>query len=216
MKAWIDYDVQFVRARYNKLATFYPLFELLFLLPPGIRSRTVKALKLNAGDSVFEVGCGTGRNLRYLVEAVGPAGMVYGADISEGMLAKAAASCRQNGWKNLTLFQGDAFGIALPTKVDAALFSLSYATMKNRRAVLARVWDQLHPGGRLVLMDARMPKGFVGRLCRPFALWTLNKTVLGNPDVDILQDLRELAGDIDVQELQFGSYFIGRATKPDA
>ena len=213
-KAWTDYDSQFVRRRYNKLAPFYTVFELVFLMPPGIRTRAVAAMDLKPGDSVLEVGCGSGRNLKHLVEAVGPAGRVYGADISEGMLAQAKKLCDRNGWRGVTLLQGDAVRLSLPEKVDGALFSLSYATMIQRREILRHAWDQLKPGGQLVIMDARIPKNAIGEWYRPLAMWTLDRTVLGNPDVDILGDLRELAGRIDVQELFLGTYFIGRASKP--
>jgi hypothetical protein len=63
-------------------------------------------------------------------------------------------------------------------------------------------------------MDARIPKEKIWDLYRPLAMWTLERTVLGNPDVDILEDLRQLAGRIEVQELFLGTYFIGPATKP--
>jgi ubiquinone/menaquinone biosynthesis C-methylase UbiE len=213
-KVWTDYDSQFVRRRYNKLAPFYTVFELVFLMPPGIRARAVAAMDLKPGSSALEVGCGSGRNLKHLVEAVGPTGTVYGADISEDMLAQAKKLCDRNEWRNVTLVQGDAVALSLPEKVDGALFSLSYATMIQRREILRRAWDQLKDGGQLVIMDARIPKNAIGEWYRPLALWTLDRTVLGNPDVDILADLRELAGPIDVQELFLGTYFIGRATKP--
>lgn len=213
-KAWTDYDSQFVRRRYNKLAPFYTIFEYVFLMPPGIRARAVAAMDLKPGCSVLEVGCGSGRNLKHLVEAVGPAGRVYGADVSEGMLAQANRLCEGNGWHGVTLVHGDAVALSLPEKVDGALFSLSYATMIQRREILRHAWDLLKPGGQLVIMDARIPKGSIGEWYRPLAMWTLKRTVLGNPDVDILEDLRELAGRIDVQELFLGTYFIGRATKP--
>ena len=213
-KAWKDYDSQFVRRRYNKLAPFYTVFEYVFLMPPGIRARAVGTMGLNPGDSVLEVGCGSGRNLKHLVNAVGSGGRVYGADISEGMLAQARKLCERNNWRCVTLLHGDAVGLSLPQQVDGALFSLSYATMMQRREILRHAWDQLKPGGRLVIMDARIPPGSIGEWYRPLALWTLDRTVLGNPDVDILADLRELAGTIDVQELFRGTYFIGRAIKP--
>jgi hypothetical protein len=38
---WIEYDPQFVRQRYNKLAPIFVLFEWLLLLPPGIRRKAV-------------------------------------------------------------------------------------------------------------------------------------------------------------------------------
>lgn len=213
-KPWVDYDSQFVHRRYNKLAPFYTIFEYVFLLPPGIRAKTVRTIDLSPGDTVLEVGCGTGRNLRHLIDAVGPEGKVFGADISEGMLAEARRLCERNNWRGVTLLQGDAITLSLSEKVDGALFSLSYATMIERRDILRHAWDQLKPGGRLVIMDARIPKGMIGELYRPLAMWTLDRTVLGNPDVDILEDLRRLAGKIEIQELFLGTYFIGRATKP--
>ena len=48
-----------------------------------------KRLDLKPGDHVLEIGCGTGRNLPYLRDAVGPQGRVYGVDISAGMLERA-------------------------------------------------------------------------------------------------------------------------------
>lgn len=52
------------------------------------------------------------------------------------------------------------------------------------------------------------------KIYRPLLTMFLKLTVLGNPDVDILEDLRQLAGEIEVQNLFMDTYFIGRATKP--
>lgn len=213
MASWVDYDTQFVRRRYNKLAPIYLAFEYVFLLPPGIRGKTVRALGLKAGDRVLEVGCGTGRNLRKLVEAVGVSGKVYGVDLSEGMLARAKSLSARHNWQNVTLLHEDAAEYSLPSAVDAALFSLSYATMPHRLQVLRHAWSQLKPGGRLVIMDARIPEGIAGRLYRPFLTIFLKMTVLGNPDVDILEDLKQLAGEIEVEHLFLDTYFIACAKK---
>src|SRR5438128_11106092 len=93
MNSWIEYEPQFVRRRYNRLASIYVFFEWLFWLPRGIRPRAVNRLDLKFGDRVLEVGCGTGRNLPFLSRAVGPDGRVYGIDLSEGMLAEARSAC---------------------------------------------------------------------------------------------------------------------------
>lgn len=215
MATWTEYDTQFVRRRYNRLAPIYVAFEYVFLLPPGIRRRAVKALDLKSGDRVLEVGCGTGRNLKLLVSAVGRTGHVYGVDLSEGMLARAKALKDQHRLTNVILLHEDAADYTLPEKVDAALFSLSYATMPHRQQVLRHAWNQLNPGGRLVLMDARIPEGIVGKLYRPLLTWFLKCTVLGNPDVDIIEDLRILAGVIEVELLWMDTYFIARAVKPE-
>src|SRR6266480_3314587 len=130
MNSWTEYDPQFVRRRYNRLASIYLFFEWLFWIPRGIRPRAVARLNLRPGDQVLEVGCGTGRNLSYLSRAVGPDGRVYGVDISEGMLAKAKLLCDKKGLSNVTLLHTDAAETEMPQVVDGAIFSLSYATMR--------------------------------------------------------------------------------------
>ena len=214
MNSWIEYEPQFVRRRYNRLASIYVFFEWLFWLPRGIRPRAVARLDLKAGDRVLEVGCGTGRNLAFLSRAVGPNGRVYGVDISEGMLAKAREACEKNGCTNVRLIQSDSAEYELPEPVDGAIFSLSYCTMQHRKQALRHAWEQLKSGGRLVMLDARALSGWLGRLLYPFALWTLKLTVLGSPDIDELKDLAALTGDVEVENLQFGTYFIARVTKP--
>jgi hypothetical protein len=57
-----------------------------------------------------------------------------------------------------------------PTPLDGVLFSLSYNTMPDHRSVLRRAWDQLVPGGRLVIMDAKVPLGPSGKFVLPFSL----------------------------------------------
>jgi len=214
MNSWIEYEPQFVRRRYDRLASIYVFFEWLFWLPRGIRPRAVERLNLKPGDRVLEVGCGTGRNLVFLSRAVGPDGRVYGVDISEGMLAKAREACEKNGCTNVRLIQSDAAEYELPELVDGAIFSLSYCTMRHRKLALRHAWEQLKSGGRLVMLDAKALSGWLGRLLYPLALWTLKLTVLGSPDIDELKDLEDLTGDVEVENLQFGTYFIARVTKP--
>ena len=208
MIRWTDYDRSFVRRRYDRIAGFFPVFEWLFLLPPGIRRRAVARLELEPGDRVLEVGVGTGRNLPPLVAAVGPSGLVHGVDLSEGMLKRARARCARRGWSNVTLVHADAAGYAPPEPVAGVIFSLSYATMPHHLAVLRHAWAQLRPGGRLVIMDAKLPANAMGRLMRPFVVLTSRATVLGNPDIEPWSDLRELTDDVAMKEESFGTYYV--------
>jgi ubiquinone/menaquinone biosynthesis C-methylase UbiE len=210
---WVAYDAAFVRRRYNRLAKCFVFFEWLFLLPRGIRNEAVRRLELKAGASVLEVGCGTGRNLALLVEAVGPEGKVYGIDVSDGMLEEAGTLCKRAGWPHVTLMRADAADYTLPDPVDGVIFSLSYAVIPQHRAALRLAWAQLRPGGCVVIMDAKLRRGLVGRLLRPFVVWTSRLTVLGNPDIRPWDELRELADEIQYEELQWGTYYICRGRK---
>lgn len=210
---WSDYDSPFVRQRYNRLARFFVLFEWFFWLPRGIRKHAVSRLELKPGSRVLEVGCGTGRNLACLVQAVGPEGHVYGVDLSEGMLQEAKELCAQAEWRNITLIQADATDYNLPETVDAVIFSLSYAVIPKHREALRRAWEQLRPGGYVVIMDAKLPSGFPGKLLHPFVVWASRATVLGNPDIRPWDELRELTDDVTCEEVQLETYYICRGRK---
>lgn len=210
---WAEYDAPFVRRRYNRLARFFVFFEWLFLLPRGIRGRAVSRLELKPGSSVLEVGCGTGRNLVHLVRAVGAEGHVYGVDLSEGMLDAARELCAKAHWNNVTLIHAEATDYALPETVDGVIFSLSYAVIPKHLEALKRAWEQLRPGGYVVIMDAKLPSGFLGKLLHPFVVWTSRLTVLGNPAIRPWDELRELTDDVDCEEVQFETYYICRGRK---
>lgn len=137
------------------------------LLPPSrIRDEAVLRLDLDAGDSVLEVGCGSGANLGRLASAVGPAGVITGIDLSPRMLEKAKRLRRSQGWENVTLHERDALDFGTTEPLDAVLFSLSYSVMPEPRRTLNRVWDLLAPGGRIVVVDAGLPEGRLGHLLR--------------------------------------------------
>jgi ubiquinone/menaquinone biosynthesis C-methylase UbiE len=60
------------------------------------------------GESVLEIGCGTGAATVPYAEAVGERGRVVGVDISEPMLAGARKRLAESGLRNISLLQADA------------------------------------------------------------------------------------------------------------
>lgn len=70
---------------YDLLAPFYDLFWVR----EEMRRDLVRRLHLEPGQRVLETGVGTGANLPWLCEAVGPGGLVEGVDLSAGMLRRA-------------------------------------------------------------------------------------------------------------------------------
>ena len=210
---WVDLAPRLVAKRYDRLSGLIPLFDYLFFQPPGFRAKAADRLELQAGQHVLEIGCGTGRNLPFLSRAVGPRGRVYGVDLSPGMLARARELCQRNDWRNVALIEGDAAQYRAPVPLDGVMFGLSYNTMPHHLTVLREAWDQLRPGGRLVIMDAKLPPGLGGRLLLPFGLWLMKHTMLGNPLIRPWEDLARLAGPIEMEQFMFGSWYICRAIK---
>ena len=211
-RRWPSCDRALIRQRYDRIAGFIPLFDCTF--PPGLRKRAVDRLKLRSGNRVLDVGCGTGRNFSFLREAVGSGGRIYGVDLSAGMLREARKRCRSKHLTNVVLIESDAADYAAPDPLDGALFSFSYNTMPHHRAVLRRVWNQLRPGGRLVIVDAKLPPGTFGMLILPFAFWLMKRTLLGNPLVRPWEHHAALVDDFKMEEFRFASYYVCSGSKP--
>ncbi len=210
---WTDCERAFIARRYDRIAGLIAFIDWLFFVPPHFRKRAARHLGLKPGDRVLEIGCGTGRNFPYLREAVGPSGQIYGVDLSTGMLAKAQELCEQQRWTNVEMTQDDAGQYTAPEPLDGILFGLSYNTMPHHLAVLHHAMRQLRPGGRIVIMDAKLPPGLGGQLILPFSLWLMKFTMLGNPLIKPWQDLAAVVDGFAMEEFMFGSWYICWGTK---
>jgi ubiquinone/menaquinone biosynthesis C-methylase UbiE len=123
MSPWIEQTPASIAPRYDRLAPFYGLLEGLYLLPLfRIRAKSVSRLALQPGETVLDIGCGSGRNRPRLVSGVGPAGLVLGVDLSAGMLDRARSLCSRRGWTNVELTQADAVGYMPRSAPHAVLF----------------------------------------------------------------------------------------------
>ena len=211
--SWETPELPEIQRRYRWVAPIYPLFNIVFGLPPGIRKKAVERLGLLAGGSVLEVGCGTGRNFPLLANAVGPEGHIFGVDATREMLERAELLAKRRKIPNVTLRLEDAAELTLDKTVDAALFSLSYSVIPGEKDALAKAWALVRPGGRLVIMDASVERRHSGRLLRRSAAALSRATVLGNPFKKGWEDLKALAGDVEVQDFGRGLYFIATASK---
>ncbi|MGP0100502.1 MAG: class I SAM-dependent methyltransferase [Solirubrobacteraceae bacterium] len=202
-----------VTRRYDRMARWYRAAEITILLPHRLRKKAVQRLDLKPGETVLEIGCGTGRNLPLLCEAVGNDGHVLGVDASSGMLARAQQWATHHHRQNVHLLHQDAAELALPGQVDAALFSLSYSALPDREPVLQKTWEALRPRGRLVIMDAGLPASPLGRLLGPIgeAIATIFP---GDPYSRPWEDLTRLSQSVQSEWFQLGIYFICTIRKP--
>lgn len=151
-------DPETVRRTYDHRARLYDIaltaFAGLGFRSGAYRRSAVAALELVAGATVVDLGCGTGRNLPLLAERVGPTGRVVGVDFSAGALARAARRTQPGA---VELVRADAAAYPFPASLDAVLATFSLSMMADPAAVLERAAAALRPGGRLVVLDFRVP-----------------------------------------------------------
>jgi len=135
---------------YERWATLYDRVARL----PGLRSwraGAVDALDLAPGDTVVEMGVGTGANVPELRERVGPTGHVVGLDFTAEML-RAARRHRERTGPEVDYLRADA---ARPPVRDAdAVLGTFVAGLFPDSAAAVDAWcDCVVPGGRVALLN---------------------------------------------------------------
>ncbi len=108
-------------------------------------------LRLTGGESVLEIGCGTGAVTLPLAQAVGEHGRVVAVDISEPMLGVARQRVRESGMRNVTLQLGDAQVMAFEQAAfDVATSRMGVMFFADPVAAFRNMGGALKPSGRLV------------------------------------------------------------------
>jgi SAM-dependent methyltransferase len=126
---------------------------------PGFRERRnqeslallLACLGLAGGESVLEIGCGTGAVTLPLAEAVGEHGRVLAVDISQPMLEAARKRINEGGTHNVKLLLGDAQVMAFEQSAfDVATSRMGVMFFADPVAAFRNIGGALKPGGRLV------------------------------------------------------------------
>ena len=76
----------------------------------GVRNRAVTGLQLKPGQTVIDVGCGTGASFARLTAAAGRGGRVVGVDQSGGMLEVARKRIADERWRNVESHRSSSRG----------------------------------------------------------------------------------------------------------
>jgi demethylmenaquinone methyltransferase/2-methoxy-6-polyprenyl-1,4-benzoquinol methylase len=127
-------------------------------------------LTINTGESILEVGSGTGKALVKLSLQTGDTGKVYAIDLSRGMLQKSSQRLANAGMEHrVSLLEGDAARLPYTSGSFSAVFicfTLELFDTPEIPLVLEECWRVLIPDGRLgvVAMLKTEQPGWVERL----------------------------------------------------
>ena len=180
-----------------------------------IRSRAVKKMGLKRGDKALEVACGSGRNFPYIIEAVGKNGFILGFDYSQEMLDAAKQLSNRNEWSNIKLVQGNAAQLKITEKnFDGVVSVLGISAIPDWEKALDRCHDVLCSGGKLVVCDARLFTGFL-KFLNPLVKVIYSKFAAWDPSKNIPEKMKEIFGNVEVENLNLGTFFIAVSVKKE-
>jgi predicted methyltransferase len=144
----------------------------------------VRALGLDPGMRVADLGAGTGYFSRRLSEAVGTAGTVFAVDVEPALVVHLRERAEKEGTPNVVPILASTDNPRLPGgTVDLVLVADTYHHIDDRIGYFRRLGERLAPGGRVAVVD-----------------WEKRKTPAG-PDV-----AHRLARETVVEEMKAAGY----------
>jgi ubiquinone/menaquinone biosynthesis C-methylase UbiE len=134
----------------------------------AFRERLLERADIQHGQSVLDIGCGTGTLAIAAAAHVGPAGSVVGIDPSPQMVARATRKAAKAGAR-ATFHRAVAEQLPFPdTHFDLVLSTLMFHHLprKTRRQCAFEIRRVLKPGGCVFVADFDKPQDRRGLLAR--------------------------------------------------
>src|SRR5262245_34833630 len=111
-------------ARYYKFhSKIYDTTRWMFLFG---RNRIIQDLAIRPGETVIDIGCGTGGNVEAVQTRLEGRGQISGVDCSPAMLSRASRLSHRTGWANVDVFDYEYGTVPVNEgKTDVVLMSYS-------------------------------------------------------------------------------------------
>jgi len=151
----------YVEQMFNRIAEPYDDLNRVISMGRDQRWRrlVVDMGGIGPGQSVLDLGTGTGDLAEAARVRVGETGRVLGLDLSENMLAVARQKIARHGWSNVVVRRGNAEATEVPdASVDVVTMGWVLRNVGDRAATYREIRRVLKPGGRFVSLDMSKPE----------------------------------------------------------
>ena len=119
----------------------------------AVRRGMIDLLVAQPGARILEIGAGTGRDSRLILEQIAPDGRLVAQDLSHGMLRVAREKLAAAGDRVSYIVSNAAFLPFADASFDAAYHFGALNTFGDVRRSLAEITRVVRPGGRVVIGD---------------------------------------------------------------
>lgn len=115
-----------------------------------LRLEAIERLRLQPGEVVLDVGCGTGLSFAHLLQGLGDKGQIIGIEQCPEMIIKAQTRIDEASWdQQVSLVQASAEDASWRGLADAAMFHFTHDVLRCPAAI-DNVLAHLRPGARVV------------------------------------------------------------------
>lgn len=158
-----------------------PIMRRLFP-ESGIKTALIAQARIQPGQDVLDVGCGTG-TLTLMIKQIQPDTGVNGLDMDPQILDIARRKAEQTG-VTIVLQQGTAACLPYPDESFDHVFAslmLHHLTREDKQQALREAFRVLKPGGELHIADFGKPHDSVMRLISLVMRWAeeVHDNILG-------------------------------------
>jgi arsenite methyltransferase len=146
--------------KYQRVADQYDA-SAQYTMP--LRRKVIGLLQLQPGQTVLDVGAGTGLSYELLLQGVGASGKVWAFEQSPSMFKQAQERVQHNAWSQIWHTCASAEAVQLPGSCDAVLFNYVHDICRTPEAV-ANIMRQVRPGSRVAMAGMKFFPWWTGPL----------------------------------------------------
>ena len=167
---------------------------------------------IRKGDSVLDIGSGSGTDVLIAGKLVGPKGRVVGVDITDAMIEKSQKAISESGLKNISAVKIDAESLPFPKSTfDVVISNGVINLVHDKKKTFREIFRVLKPGGVLSIADIVLGEPISEESRQNPALWA--ECVVGASLEDHYIQMIQGAGFTDIQIVDSVDYFAKSSSK---